>query len=211
MPRLKRTGTANRLIVRNSKVYASTLNRGEINGLFAYRDLQEGEILCPYEGTVLTQREANASDSQYLFDVFFRSKPGGERVVMKTIDGQGQLMGYANHAPDRIANATAVDALPMIIDNEKPFKGRHALLLVSKAFIRKGTEVRFDYNLHQGSEGEMVQMMRRKGVTEAQLNDTRFLTTRYITPPERNHAGVVEKDFPYEFIGDLKRVFIDLT
>ena len=38
MPTLKRTGVANRLIVRNSKVYASTLApKGDINGLFAYR------------------------------------------------------------------------------------------------------------------------------------------------------------------------------
>lgn len=47
MVRLKRTGIANRLIVRNSKVYASTLDHGNINGLFAYRDIEPATGCCP--------------------------------------------------------------------------------------------------------------------------------------------------------------------
>ena len=45
MALLKRTGQNNRLIVRNSKVYASTMNTGATNGLFAYRNIKKGEIL----------------------------------------------------------------------------------------------------------------------------------------------------------------------
>mgnify|MGYP002637160439 CR=1 FL=1 len=90
MPRLLRTGQHNRLIVRNSKVYASTLMAGKMNGLFAHRDLEVGEILVQYTGAILTQTQANASDSQYLFDVFYRSKPGADTVVRKTIDGRGE-------------------------------------------------------------------------------------------------------------------------
>lgn len=33
MVRLRRTGIANRMIVRNTKVYASTLDHGKINGI----------------------------------------------------------------------------------------------------------------------------------------------------------------------------------
>ena len=62
-----------------------------MNGLFAYRDLEVGEILVQYTGAILTQTQANASDSQYLFDVFYRSKPGADTVVRKTIDGRGEL------------------------------------------------------------------------------------------------------------------------
>lgn len=203
MPRLKRTGDYNRLIVRNSKVYAASVLNSPMNGLFAYRDLAVGEILVQYTGTVLSQREANESNSQYLFDLYYRSRPGADTVVRKTIDGVGELMGFANHAPEHLANASAVDLLPSIIDNDISFKGRHALVLVAKTRIPKGTEVRFNYNSDQGDDGDMARMMRRKGVTDAQMNDRSWKSQRYITPPERNHAGVIEIDFPYEFISEI--------
>ena len=202
MPRLRRTGDNNRLIVRNSKVYASTLQSGALNGLFAYRDLEVGEILVQYSGTILSQRAANESDSQYLFDLFYRSRPNADTVVKKTVDGRGELMGFANHAPEPNANASAVDLLPSIIDNDIFFKGRHALVLVAKTRIPRGTEVRFNYNSDQAGDGDMVKMMKRKGVTDAQINDRSFLSQRYFTPPERNHAGVVERDFAYNFISE---------
>ena len=41
-----------------------------MNGLFAYRDLEVGEILVQYTGDLLSQREANLSDSDYLFACF---------------------------------------------------------------------------------------------------------------------------------------------
>ena len=203
MPRLRRTGINNRLIVRNSKVYASTLSSGRMNGLFAYRDLNVGEILVQYNGAILSQREANASTSDYLFDLFYRSRPGADTVVNKTIDGRGDLMGFANHAPEHLANASSVDVMPFIIDNDIPYAGRHALVLVAKTRIPLGTEIRFNYNQDQGDDGDMVRMMRRKGVTDAQINDRAFLTARYVTPPERNHAGVVEPDFPFQFISEI--------
>ena len=208
MPTLKRTGRANRLIVRNSKVYASTLApKGEINGLFAYRDLEAGEILVQYTGPILTQKEANASKSEYLFDVWYRSRAGADTVVRKTVDGWGELAGFANHAPESIANAEAKDILPTIIDNDKYYPERHALVLVAKTNIPKGVEIRFNYNADQGFGGggdsDMVRAMLSRGVTEQQLYSRAFLTTRYVTPPERNHAGTVEKDFMYRFIGDI--------
>ena len=48
-------------------------------------------------------------------------------------------------------------------------------------------------------------MMKKKGVTAAQINDRTFLTTRFITPPETNHAGIVQRDFPYQFIDEIVR------
>ena len=104
MVRLKRTGIANRLIVRNSKVYASTLDHGNINGLFAYRDIEPGEILVQYNGKLLTKKEADASKSDYLFDILYRSRPGADTVVRKVLNGHGDLAGMANHAPERNAN-----------------------------------------------------------------------------------------------------------
>ena len=151
MARLKRTGINNRLIVRNSKVYAAPLNSA-MNGLFAYRDIQMGEILVQYTGTVLTQREANASSSDYLFDVLYRSRPGADTVVEKTIDGRGELAGFANHAPEALANAEAIDVMPSIIDNDIPYSGRHALVFVAKRDIPQGTEIYFNYNSDQAQE-----------------------------------------------------------
>ena len=201
MPIVKRTGINNRIIVRNSKVYAAPVNK-HFNGLFAFRDLEVGEILCQYTGDVLTQAQANKSSSEYLFDVFYRSRLNAETVVKKTIDGKGELMGYANHAPREVANAEAVDILPTIIDNNTPYTKRHALVLVAKQKIAKGTEIRFSYN--ETDDGEMVRMMmKKKGVTRAQIDDRSFLTLRYVTPPERNHAGIVETDFPFQFVADL--------
>ena len=197
MPWVKRTGIDNRMIVRNSKVYASPVNK-YFNGLFAYRDLEAGEILVQYTGDILTQAQANASDSEYLFDVFYRSRPNADTVIRKTIDGRGELMGFANNAPKVIANAQAIDILPTLIENNMPYKERTALVLVTKHKILTGSEIRFNYNEHD--DGEMVQMMKQKGVTDDQLRDRSFLTLRYVTPPERNHAGMIEPDFPYQFM-----------
>ena len=202
MPWGRRTGIDNRMIVRNSKVYASPVNHA-FNGLFAFRDLEAGEILVQYTGDILTQAQANASSSEYLFDVYYRSRPNADTVMRKTIDGKGELMGFANNAPKVIANAQAIDILPTLIENNVPYKGRHALVLVAKQKILTGTEIRFNYNEHD--DGEMVQMMKKKGVTDAQLRDRSFLTLRYVTPPERNHAGMIEPDFPYQFMRDLHR------
>ena len=149
MQPVQRVGHADRMIVRNSKVYASTLAVPHIKGLFAYRDIDEGEILAQYTGPILTQKQANESKSEYLFDLWYRSREGAETVVKKTLDGEGQLAGFANHAPESLANAKSVDLLPKIIDHDIFYEGRHALVLVAKAFIPKGIEIRFNYNADQ--------------------------------------------------------------
>ena len=153
MQPVQRAGHANRLIVRNSKVYASTLAVPHINGLFAFRDIDEGEILVQYKGPILTQKQANESKSEYLFDLWYRSREGAETVVKKTLDGEGELAGFANHAPESLANAKSVDLLPKIIDHDIFYEGRHALVLVAKAFIPMGIEIRFNYNADQGYGG----------------------------------------------------------
>ena len=203
--RVHRLGSSNRMIVRNSKVYAAPLIYGDMNGLFAYRDLEPGEILVQYTGDVLSQAKANVSTSEYLFDLFYRSRAGAATVYRKTIDGRGELAGFANYAPSDIANAHAVDLLPTIIDNEIEYAGRHALVLVAKNFIPLGTEIRFDYNADQDeNDGDMVRMMKKKyGLTVAQMNDTGFLTTTFVTPPERNHSGMIEPDFEFGFLSDV--------
>ena len=206
MVRLKRGGHNNRLIVRNSKVYASTMNAGTMNGLFAYRDIEEGEILVQYTGPILSQRAANLSGSDYLFTAFYRSREGADTVIEKVIDGRGELAGFANHAPESLANASAVDLLPSIIDNDVTYSGRHALVLVAKRKIPKGAEVRFDYNADEpeAGGGVMVNMMMEKhDLTMAQINNKAWQTTRWVTPPEQNHAGIVEKDFVFRYVSEV--------
>lgn len=200
---IRRIDNANRIIVRNSKVYASPLEQNQMNGLFAFRDLVPGEILVQYTGEILSQAKANTSSSEYLFDLWYRSREGADTVVRKTLDGKGELAGFANYAPRDIANAYAIDLLPAIIDNDIIFDGRHALVLVAKTFVRKGTELRFDYNSDQ-STGDMINMMQTKyNLTIQQIRDTGFLTTTFVTPPERNHAGVIESDFSFQFVSDI--------
>jgi len=132
-----------------------------MNGLFAYRDIEVGEILVQYTGPILTQKQANASSSDYLFDVFYRSREGADTVVRKTIDGRGELAGYANHAPEHLANASAVDLMPSIIDNNVYYQGRHALVFVAKSKIKRGTEIRFNYNSDQSNDsGQILRMMK---------------------------------------------------
>jgi hypothetical protein len=52
MARVRRTGGDNRIIVRNSKVYAS-LTHGGMGALFALRALKKGDILAQYTGPYL--------------------------------------------------------------------------------------------------------------------------------------------------------------
>ena len=207
MQPVQRAGHANRLIVRNSKVYASTLAVPHINGLFAFRDIDEGEILVQYKGPILTQKQANESKSEYLFDLWYRSREGAETVVKKTLDGEGELAGFANHAPESLANAKSVDLLPKIIDHDIFYEGRHALVLVAKAFIPKGIEIRFNYNADQGyggpSDSGFVQKMMAAGVTEQELYSRVFLRTRFVPPPDAKWYDI-EEDFEYNHLSDAR-------
>ena len=47
--------------------------------------------------------------------------------------------------------------------------------------------------------------MKKRGVTEEQINNRNFLFKRYFTPPEHNWAGVVDPDFPYCFVSDIDK------
>jgi len=202
MARVKRSGQNNRIIVRNSKVYASTLNSGKMNGLFAFRNIQKNEILVQYTGPVLTQTEANNSSSDFLFDVLYRAGKNSDRLINKTIDGRGNLMGFANHAPEHLANAFTRDLMSTIIDHKVPYEDRHSTVLIAKHDIEVGTEIRFDYNADQ-DDSEMVEMMKKRGVTDEQINSSAFLSTRYVTPVTRNQSGIVEADFRYHFLNEL--------
>ena len=122
------------------------------------------------------------------------------------MDGWGELAGFANHAPESIANAKSKDILPIIIDNDKYYPERHALVLVAKTKIPKGVEIRFNYNADQRfgspSDSNMVRDMLSRGVTEQQLYSRAFLRIRYKnTPPDR--AGVVKADFAFQTVSDL--------
>ena len=148
-----------------------------------------------YTGPILTQKEANASKSDYLFDLWYRSRAGADTVVRKTLDGWGELAGFANHAPESLANAKSKDILPTIIDNDKYYPERHALVLTTKTKIPKGIEIRFNYNAEQGfggrSDSDMVRAMLSRGVTEQQLYSRAFLrlsTKRHLNATTRGRS-----------------------
>ena len=55
------------VLLRNSRVYAAKAE-GTMNGLFALVPCKRGDVLVEYTGRLLTQKEAAASDSEYLLD-----------------------------------------------------------------------------------------------------------------------------------------------
>ena len=167
-----------------------------MNGLFAYRNISKGEIIAQYTGTVLSKRAAHDTNSDYLFQVFYRSRAGADTAVHKVIDGKGQLAGFGNHAPDVIANAEAVDILPTIIKNGVPYSGRHALVIVAKRNIPAGAEIRYDYN--SNDDDVMVSMMMSKyGLTRSQIENGVWRTVRWVTPPD---TGIRQPDFELDHV-----------
>ena len=76
--------------------------------------------------------------------------------------------------------------------------------VTKEKFHTAGSEIRFDDNANEPGEGTMTKMMIKKhGLTLAQINDKAWLTTRWVTPPERNHAGVVERDFEFQYVSEV--------
>lgn len=118
------------MVARNSKVYAARV-RGQ-GALFARRPLEVGEILVRYTGPLLTHAQADASTSKYLMTAYCQTRAGGTRRT--TIDGQGELAGFANHADWDAANAFVVDLLPHLLAREAA--QRTAIVLVAKRHIR---------------------------------------------------------------------------
>ena len=214
MARVRRTGGQNRIIVRNSKVYASYTS-GAMGALFALHSLRKGEIIVQYTGPLLSKKAADESSSQHLMTAYKQSRKGADTVVRTVIDGRGQLAGFANYAPWRHANAFALDILPTLLRMSTRQPSPTALVLVAKRDIPAGQEIRFDYD--KGTRrSEFYEMMRAAGVGEGALTSSAYLGTTWITPPHPpNHAGMVEDDYPIDSLHalgiDVDRVLREIS
>ena len=98
----------------NTNVYAGRVNEG-MDGMFTRRDVTRGDILCSYTGTQLPSGAADPHDAQYLMHMMQRRRPGEGKEVTVTIDGKGELGGYANYAHRRVANAMVSDVIRTVV------------------------------------------------------------------------------------------------
>jgi hypothetical protein len=91
----------------NSKVYAARVTATE-DGLFTKRAVRRGDILCQYTGTHVPESGDDPPDAQYLMHMLRRKQPDEDEEVTVTVDGRGELGGYANYADWRVANAIVI-------------------------------------------------------------------------------------------------------
>ena len=119
-----------------------------MNGMFALAPCKRGDVLVEYTGRLLTQKEAAASDSEYLLDAdkVAQRNPWSRRLHRTVIDGQGELGGYANYACAMQANAVVLDVLHSLVRVGRKPKTDTVVLLVAACDIEAGQEIRFDYD-----------------------------------------------------------------
>lgn len=157
-------------LIENDIVYASytLLNNAWAGGLFSKNDIEKGELLCEYNGRILDVKEATESTSEYLFSV----RDPNDLRRKKVIDGDPNksinLAAYANYSDYVNANA-------MFLDQTKR-KNVCKIVLISKEFIPKGTEIRVDYDMGS-SVNPFKDSMIQKGIYDSSVNYKETLWT----------------------------------
>ena len=132
----------------NELVYAANVWIGEVRmgGMIARRRINAGTILGEYTGEVMSRRRAEKSDmrdNQYLMDAR-RVGTVDEMVVIngRPMEGEGNLMGFANFAVEAHANAAFRD------DAARAPAGKTTFVRVyAKVTIEEGQEIRVDYDM----------------------------------------------------------------
>jgi hypothetical protein len=128
-------------LMQNDDVYASfTQIDGQwIAALFAKRDFVRDSILCEYRGKHLNKEEADLSTSHYLMSA--RNPHDMRKRIV--IDGDPKMSqniaGYANYSKHSFANAS-------FFDETKKGDVMPCVQLKAKETIKRGTEVRVDYD-----------------------------------------------------------------
>lgn len=124
----------------NEFVYASdvSLNGTYEYGLFSKVDIEPGTALGEYNGKILDPVDVEGSNSKFLMNVRDPDDLRKRLVIDGDIHLYKNICGYANYAMEKYANAYVVDM------TEKNKRCR--VVLYSKCFIPRGTEIRFDYD-----------------------------------------------------------------
>jgi hypothetical protein len=71
--------------------------------LFTRRAVRGGDILCQYTGTHVPESGDDPPDAQYMYlmHMLRRKQPDEDEEVTVTVDGRGELGGYANWGATR--------------------------------------------------------------------------------------------------------------
>lgn len=128
------------------------------NGLFAKRNFKKGEVVCRYEGPLLTPQEAaqkNPLDGSYLLQCDFNwdSRFGNDDEFIRVIDASNQKSCYGRYCNDDIFSNGMVspgDCLYMKNENWG------ILELNAKRKIAKNEEIFFSYGVDYWMEPERV-------------------------------------------------------
>ena len=178
-------------IVETEIAYASYTPLKEDNGewmgaLFATKDIRPGVSIGQYTGRRYRKKEAErVSNQHYMFNA--RVSGNNKRTVV--IDGNPllypfNLVGYANYAKGRSANAKFVD------DASNAPAGETGVYLISKEHIPKGVEIRVDYDGDVGMDKPFFKQMIQSGTSAHDLKSTIYKTVRWSYPLSRRGAVV---------------------
>lgn len=185
----------------NSNVYAARVN-DSMDGMFTRKDVKRGDILCGYTGTQVSGDAADPHDTQYLMHMMQRRRPGDEEEMTITIDGKGELGGYANYAGKRAANAIVSDVIRTVqAMDEGVDRGLNtAMIVVAAVDIPAGREVRWDYD-HTVGRPFRVAMIAR-GITAEELDSADYASVVWAIA---DSAVMPQQDveFPYATISEL--------
>ena len=114
-------------------------------GLFARRDLEQGEFLVEYRGDRIRPHVANDREAQY-------RREGKDMYLFSLSDGWivdatdcGSVARFVNHscAPSVMSKIVDVDGLPHLV-------------FVARCAVQAGQELTYDYRLAKEDDGEKL-------------------------------------------------------
>ena len=134
-----------------------------------------------------------------------RRRPGERKEVTVTIDGKGELGGYANYAHRRVANSVVSDVIRTVQAVEMGAGSglNTAMIVVAAVDIPAGREVRWDYDNSSGRPFRAAMLAR--GTTVEELDSPEYATVVWTIADDAMAQGAVQQDaeFPYATIGEL--------
>ena len=189
----------------NSKVYAARVTAAE-DGLFTRRAVRRGDILCQYTGAHVPESGDDPPDAQYLMHMLRRKQPDEDEEVTVTVDGRGELGGYANYADWRVANAIVTDVIRTVQARGDSAGDRleTAMVVIAAEDIPAGREVRWDYD-RQKSGRRFRRAMLERGVPAEALDSREYATAAWTIAEGVMAAGTIQRDedFPYATVSEL--------
>jgi hypothetical protein len=144
-------------------------------------------------------------DTQYLMHMLRRKQPGEDEEATVTIDGRGELGGYANYADWRVANAIVSDVIRTIQTQDSSAGNQldTAMVVIAAEDIPAGREVRWDYDHEPGRPFRRAMLAR--GVPAEALDSRAYAVATWTIANGVMEAGMIQRDedFPYDTVNEL--------